>query len=820
MITLKNLRQALLLCILSVVYAASGWGQDATAGGSGSVSGLAKAQQVEPWSVSIAADGRHLELLYHGRVWVSRLRVRLSTGTQTLASDDANAKLFLARSSNSRESIVNVESRKTYQVVFRFTGPNVAVSLHGLTARETSSATVSADLSAGGESIQARLDGTEDDVQQMETGRAVSTLNNCVFDRFSDQALRVLARETRFTPTSAGYAVEAGGRLSDAPICGFDLVERVYSRRLPFYSPLDKKKWPQVPSGWCSFHFYGGKPSEEGILRNAEALAHDYGPFGLSHLLLDGGWQEARIVDSWTAGKWMESNERFPHGMKWLAERIKALGLKPGIWLSTFGTGDENLYNAHPDWFLHDEKGNAKLGSWFGTYVVDFSNPQVQRYLYEVYRKIAEQWGYDYFKLDGENQTRDLWAANRMRTFDPTLEPDIAFRGALSKIHDAMSLRPGVFFSACGPIYATESMGIAQSARLGGDALAFNGPNQDQDGVPSFWGVRMAIQGMRTGFYTHNIAWYGDPDAVMVRPPITDDEARTWVSILGLTGQLLMFGDDMPALPNGRRDLLRKILPVTDITPMELYPVAADRHIWVLHIARPVGSWAVAGLFNWENDGREVTLEDPAVYSIIRRNDALLGMVRPYADYINLGIFLDKAMAENQRLRSLANKPAGLQLIPLTAYLTPPPPQHFSIGFDRLGLDPDRPYVLFDFWKQKFLGKLRGEFAADLLPHACEVISIRPAADHPQLVGTDRHITMGGMELKDEAWDATRKQLRIKVELVENYPTTLTVYNAERDFKGAKAVAADLQTFSDRETVRVKLLSPKSGLAEVTLRFE
>jgi hypothetical protein len=79
---------------------------------------------------------------------------------------------------------------------------------------------------------------------------------------------------------------------------------------------------------------------------------------------------------------------------------------------------------------------------------------------------------------------------------------------------------------------------------------------------------------------------------------------------------------------------------------------------------------------------------------------------------------------------------------------------------------------------------------------------------------------MGAVELKDEKWDAARKQLRIKVELVGNYPTTLTLYTAGRGFKEAKATGADLQASPEGEIVRAKLLSPTSGLAEVTLQFE
>jgi len=55
---------------------------------------------------------------------------------------------------------------------------------------------------------------------------------------------------------------------------------------------------------------------------------------------------------------------------------------------------------------------------------------------------------------------------------------------------------------------------------------------------------------------------------------------------------------------------------------------------------------------------------------------------------------------------------------------------------------------------------------------------------------------------------------------VENYPTTLTVYTAGEHFTDAKATDVQLQTSAEGETVTAKLLSAKSGAAEVTLAFE
>jgi hypothetical protein len=129
-----------------------------------------------------------------------------------------------------------------------------------------------------------------------------------------------------------------------------------------------------------------------------------------------------------------------------------------------------------------------------------------------------------------------------------------------------------------------------------------------------------------------------------------------------------MLSDDTPALPEDRRELPKKIIPVADITPTELYPAAADRHVWVLHVARPFGSWAVAGLFNWDNDGREILIgKDTNISDIIANNDKLLGTQRVYSDSLALGSVNQRAMEENKRLEALPDKPAGLELIPVTS---------------------------------------------------------------------------------------------------------------------------------------------------------
>ena len=51
---------------------------------------------------------------------------------------------------------------------------------------------------------------------------------------------------------------------------------------------------------------------------------------------------------------------------------------------------------------------------------------------------------------------------------------------------------------------------------------------------------------------------------------------------MGITGQLLMASDDMPKLSEERVELLRRIFPVADIRPMDLYPLHGKPRIFDL----------------------------------------------------------------------------------------------------------------------------------------------------------------------------------------------------------------------------------------------
>jgi len=95
--------------------------------------------------------------------------------------------------------------------------------------------------------------------------------------------------------------------------------------------------------------------------------------------------------------------------------------------------------------------------------------------------------------------------------------------------------------------------------------------------------------------------------------------------------------------------------------------------------------------------------------------------------------------------------------------------------------DPDREYVVFEFWTQKFLGKSKGSFTAPSMDEntGMQVFAIREAREHPWVLSTTRHISQGGVSLLDEQWDADAKTLSGKSKVVIGDPYVLTVHLPE-----------------------------------------
>ena len=154
----------------------------------------------------------------------------------------------------------------------------------------------------------------------------------------------------------------------------------------------DNEQLPVIFNDYMNCLFGDPTEEKERPLIDAAAAA------GCEYYVMDAGWYSA---GHWwdTIGAWTESRERFPHGIRALTDYIRSKGMIPGVWLEleSMGIHCPVAEQAPDDWFFlrHGKRVFDR-----SRYQLDLRNPQVRAYLDEVVRRVVEDYGVGYIKMD------------------------------------------------------------------------------------------------------------------------------------------------------------------------------------------------------------------------------------------------------------------------------------------------------------------------------------------------------------------------------------------------------------------------------------
>jgi alpha-galactosidase len=218
---------------------------------------------------------------------------------------------------------------------------------------------------------------------------------------------------------------------------------------------LGRTKKNDAPRVWCSWYslYYA---IDELILQKA---FNQLGNLPFDVLQVDDGWQ----VD---IGDW-EANEKFPSGMKALADNIKSTGRRAGLWLAPLiATKSSKLFRKHSDWFLRNEAGRfVSAGFNWGErlYALDTTHPDVTSWLVALMKQVRA-WGFDYLKLDF------LYGGALKGKRFKDMPRETAYRESLRVMREAMGI--DAFFLTCGtPILP--AIGLCDAIRIGPDVAHY-----------------------------------------------------------------------------------------------------------------------------------------------------------------------------------------------------------------------------------------------------------------------------------------------------------------------------------------------------------
>jgi len=577
-------------------------------------------------------------------------------------------------------------------------------------------AVVKGKAPASAERIPARLENQDNDIMYTSLGLISAENIHCLFDRstdtmvdFSDESL---LRRNGQDHSLMDVDINVNKSIS------IQLIQDYYINvlGLKYYQPKPDR-FETAPIAWSSWYCYYMGTTEEDLVKETDTLAQYLKPYGLEYVQLDACYTRGEEAN------YLEWNKQaFPKGGKWIFDYIKSKGLKPALWVNIYGSNYEKAEceEKYPEnFYLRDEKGELSSACCTADNTVvrlDYTNPDViERHLKPMFDILKNQWGLTYIKDAGWGTWMDYYEENKEQAFDSSRDS----RDVYVEVQKALreTLGPDVYIGGCAMHEVGLGFGVFDGSRIGGDDRAVWYPEKKRG-----MSMQTYFHSLFGGNYLNNIVWHCDPDAAMVRSPLTLEEGRTIVTAIALTGQLYMASDFMAKLPIKKIELYRKTMPTTPIVPVDLYPYKIESNkregvVWCcpqvkefpkaidLKVNGPTGHYDVVALFNWNDEQDKKKIE------------------------------LDK-------------------------------------GF---GLNSEKEYIAFDFWNQKPVMITDHLISCDIPAHGTRVFVIKEILDRPQLVATTRHITCA-VSVKEMNWDPDSKALSGLSEIIAGSPYSVFIH--------------------------------------------
>lgn len=475
----------------------------------------------------------------------------------------------------------------------------------------------------------------------------------------------------------------------------------------------------EVPHGWNSWGnpvkeyrdlSYVTQINEQIILNSLDAAEEHLKRFGLKYWQLDSGWMQNDIL---MPDHIME--DRFPHGMKHIADKIHEKGIKAGIWINPFNVGvnsplvkekQSEGWFAEPDptFPIHDKSWRA----------LDLTVPGAQDYLRHVIRKVVKEWGFDMLKVD--------FAYHNMcaSEYSNSTKTNSQVHRLGWKIIREEAGEDIFIYGIGGPLAL--HMGYLNGERISLDTLPVwhdEGVPQNMFDVPQTGGsVCYNYRTMVRRYFLNGRVWYNHLDCLCFRPSLERDETMMLANAMALLGGIFKIGDKITQMKAQDLAVIQKMLPIYKgyCRPVDLFEKMLPEII-NLPVEKEYLQWNVVGVFNWGVNKNLITGED---------------------------------MLEQEK--------------------------DIKVVFESLGLDPEEKYHIYDFWNHKYLGRFQNSVDIHLKPHVSKLLGIHRDQKRPQFLSSNRHITQGGIGVNNVHWNEESKVLRCEMDVVRDFEHMVTFH--------------------------------------------
>ena len=322
---------------------------------------------------------------------------------------------------------------------------------------------------------------------------------------------------------------------------------------------------------------------------------------------------------------------------------------------------------------------------------------------------------------------------------------------------------------------------IAQNMRTLGGSIGLVDAMRVGPDIKADWSAVVRCARPATYLYFLNgRVWHNDPDCVMLRDPLTLDNARAWATFVALSGQLNLVSEWLPDLPAEKLDVYKRTIPNhrnLSARPVDLFEHEMPR-VWQLTSGQGEERRDVVALFNWN--------APPST--------------RPTT-----------APAPEEPTTARSDASTMLQ----------PSPATVRLDLKALGLAEGN-YVGFDYWDKQFIPNLRDGMEFRLPAGSCKVIAIVRKLSRPQVVSNSRHVAQENLDQTYVRWQNDAHELKARSRVVQGDPLELRIDAGGwrlSDFDVAGDALAAGKPTQEGDAVRVTITSKATREIEWTMRF-
>ncbi len=341
----------------------------------------------------------------------------------------------------------------------------------------------------------------------------------------------------------------------------------------------------RIPTGWRGGNLPAGDVSEAVLIAKLEEMTR--AGFQGEYFEIPGGFQGH-------TGDWLTPNEKFPSGMKALAEHIREAGYRPGLGLAPFLLHEDSAtLREHPEMALQTRGGTTLLvETWLGRCaVLDCTHPEAESWLRNVIGTVVGEWGYAYLRLDALRFAAQPASEVAYSAAGTTGIANL--RRGLEIIREAAGQEFLIAGSDCvfGP-----AIGLVDTMRVGPNAGGVFTDGLD----PS---VKRAAAMVLQRNWMNGRWWANDPDCLVsadTRNGLTEAEARFAATAVALSGGA--------AFSATQDDFARALIPPTGIAARAIDagdgPVPSE---WRVDLGE---GRSLVGILNWEDEERWVVVAE------------------------------------------------------------------------------------------------------------------------------------------------------------------------------------------------------------------